>query len=259
MDAIFKALGDPARRSLLDSLREKDGQTLTELQEQLDMTRFGVMKHLKVLEDASLIITTKKGRFKYHYLNAIPLQEAIDRWIDPLLAKPAARAVIDLKSRLEGTAPMTHQDTAVKPPDFVHQTIIRTTPEALWEALISGDATEHYYFDTRIEGQPLPGETLTYRRPDGAAMLSCKVIEADRPNRLEMSFHPHFIGEAEMPSRHVYLIDALPAGTRLTIEHYDLPPDMQDIRDGWVLIASRLKTWLETGEELPVSMPGSGS
>ncbi|MBT8458031.1 MAG: metalloregulator ArsR/SmtB family transcription factor, partial [Alphaproteobacteria bacterium] len=88
MDAIFKALNDPARRDLLDSLRQKNGQSLSELEAQLDMTRFGVMKHLKVLEDASLIVTRKKGRFKYHYLNALPLQEVIDRWIDPFLAKP---------------------------------------------------------------------------------------------------------------------------------------------------------------------------
>ena len=81
MDAIFKALNDPARRALLDSLREQDGQSLSDLEEVLAMTRFGVMKHLKVLEDANLIVTRKVGRFKYHYLNAVPLQEVIDRWI----------------------------------------------------------------------------------------------------------------------------------------------------------------------------------
>ena len=79
MDTIFKALADPARRTLLDSLRTKDGQSLQDLEAQLDMTRFGVMKHLAVLEDAKLIVTRKEGRFKYHYLNALPLQQAIDR------------------------------------------------------------------------------------------------------------------------------------------------------------------------------------
>ena len=113
MDAIFKALNATARRALLDSLRQNDGQTLSALEAHLDMTRFGVMKHLKGLEDASLIVTRKQGRFKHHYLNALPLQEVIDRWIDPFLAKPAARAVIDLKSKLEGTAQML--DTETKP------------------------------------------------------------------------------------------------------------------------------------------------
>ncbi|WP_420587785.1 ArsR/SmtB family transcription factor [Marivita sp.] len=75
MDMIFKALNDPARRALLDSLRRKDGQSLSELEEQLDMSRFGVMKHLKVLEDAHLVIPRKQGRFKYHYLNALPCRK----------------------------------------------------------------------------------------------------------------------------------------------------------------------------------------
>ncbi|MCY4335423.1 MAG: helix-turn-helix domain-containing protein [Litoreibacter sp.] len=107
MDAIFKALNDAARRDILDSLRKKDGQTLSELEPQFDMTRFGVMKHLAVLEEAKLITTKKVGRFKHHYLNALPLQEVIDRWIEPLLAKPTARGVLDLKAKLEGAATMT--------------------------------------------------------------------------------------------------------------------------------------------------------
>ena len=127
MDPIFKALNDPTRRALLDALRAKDGQTLTELETHLAMTRFGVMKHLKVLEAATLITTRKEGRFKYHYLNALPLQEVIDRWIEPLLAKPAARAVTSLKSKLEKETPMK--------PDFVMQTFIRCTQDALWSAL----------------------------------------------------------------------------------------------------------------------------
>ena len=75
MDAIFKALNDPARRALLDSLRRRDGQTLKELEQQLEMTRFGVMKHLKVLEEAQLVVPRRAGRFKHHYLNAVPLQK----------------------------------------------------------------------------------------------------------------------------------------------------------------------------------------
>ena len=107
MDAIFKALADDTRRRILDVLRDRDGQTLGELEDSLaklgvDMTRFGVMKHLKVLEAASLVISRKQGRFKYHYLNVVPLQEVIDRWIEPLTQKPLARATLDLKAKLEG-------------------------------------------------------------------------------------------------------------------------------------------------------------
>jgi DNA-binding transcriptional ArsR family regulator len=107
MDAIFKALADDTRRLILDVLRDRDGQTLGELEVSLtkqgvEMTRFGVMKHLKVLEAASLVISRKQGRFKYHYLNVVPLQEVIDRWIEPLTQKPLARATLDLKAKLEG-------------------------------------------------------------------------------------------------------------------------------------------------------------
>ena len=140
MDAIFKALNDPARRTLLDSLRLKDGQSLQELESQLQMTRFGVMKHLGVLEDAHLVTTRKVGRFKYHYLNAVPLQEVIDRWIEPLLAKPIARGLVDLKTKLEGTAQMTQK------PDFISQTFIRTTQDALWDALTQADQMGAYHF-----------------------------------------------------------------------------------------------------------------
>jgi DNA-binding transcriptional ArsR family regulator len=83
VDAVFKALSDPTRRALLDALRDRAGLTLTELEQGLGMTRFGVMKHLKVLEAASLVVTRKDGRFKRHYLNAAPIQEVADRWIAP--------------------------------------------------------------------------------------------------------------------------------------------------------------------------------
>ncbi|MGI9363937.1 MAG: metalloregulator ArsR/SmtB family transcription factor [Rhizobiaceae bacterium] len=107
MDAIFKALADDTRRLILDVLRKRDGLTLGELEDALadagvEMTRFGVMKHLKVLESASLVLSRKQGRFKYHHLNVVPLQEVIDRWIEPLTQKPLARATLDLKIKLEG-------------------------------------------------------------------------------------------------------------------------------------------------------------
>jgi DNA-binding transcriptional ArsR family regulator len=104
MDDVFKALSDETRRGLLDRLRERDGQTLTELESAIGMTRFGVMKHLKVLEGANLVVTRKSGRFKYHYLNAAPLQLIVDRWITPITLQAATRALLDLKADLERKA-----------------------------------------------------------------------------------------------------------------------------------------------------------
>src|SRR3954464_6146912 len=99
---VFKALADPTRRHLLDRLFARDGRTLTELESELEMTRFGVMKHLKVLEDADLVIARRKGREKLHYLNPVPIRLIHDRWIDKYTERHVS-ALSDLKSQLEGT------------------------------------------------------------------------------------------------------------------------------------------------------------
>ena len=100
-DRVFKALADPSRRHLLDRLFERDGRTLTELTEELEMTRFGVMKHLQVLENAGLVVSRKVGRLKLHYLNPVPIRQIHDRWIDKYTARHAS-ALADLKAELEG-------------------------------------------------------------------------------------------------------------------------------------------------------------
>ena len=102
-DRVFRALADPTRRHLLDRLFERDGRTLTELESELEMTRFGVMKHLKVLEEASLVLTRRQGREKLHYLNPVPIRLIHDRWIDKYRERQVS-ALADLKSELEDTA-----------------------------------------------------------------------------------------------------------------------------------------------------------
>ena len=99
-DAVFRALADPTRRELLDQLFERDGRTLTELESGMEMTRFGVMKHLRVLEDAGLVVTRKVGREKLHYLNPVPIRLVHDRWIDKFTEQRVS-ALLDLKHRLE--------------------------------------------------------------------------------------------------------------------------------------------------------------
>ena len=97
---MFKALADPTRRFLLDLLFRRDGRTLTELESELEMTRFGVMKHLKVLEEANLVVTRRTGREKLHFLNPVPIRQIHDRWIDKYTQRAVA-ALIDLKDELE--------------------------------------------------------------------------------------------------------------------------------------------------------------
>ena len=99
-DRVFRALADPTRRHLLDRLFERDGRTLTELESELEMTRFGVMKHLRVLEDAGLVVPRREGREKHHFLNPVPIRLIHDRWIDKYTERHAT-ALVDLKKALE--------------------------------------------------------------------------------------------------------------------------------------------------------------
>src|SRR4051794_5916350 len=101
-DHVFKALADPTRRFLLDRLFARDGRTLTELESELEMTRFGVMKHLRVLEDAGLVVTRRSGREKLHFLNPVLIRLILDRWIDKYTERSVS-ALADLKNELEGT------------------------------------------------------------------------------------------------------------------------------------------------------------
>ncbi|WP_410653509.1 ArsR/SmtB family transcription factor [Amycolatopsis sp. cmx-4-54] len=99
-DLVFKALADPTRRFLLDQLFARDGRTLTELESEVDMSRFGVMKHLKLLEEAGLVVTRKEGREKRHFLNPVPIRQIHDRWIDKFTERHVT-ALLDLKAELE--------------------------------------------------------------------------------------------------------------------------------------------------------------
>ena len=103
MDAVFRALADPVRRRLLDSLQARNGQTLSELCEGRDMTRQAVTKHLAILEDANLVVTQKRGREKLHYLNPVPIHDIAERWIGKY-ERSRLRALSDLKKNLEGKA-----------------------------------------------------------------------------------------------------------------------------------------------------------
>src|ERR671913_482853 len=133
MDSVFKALADPTRRSLLDELFKQDGQTLSALEGRLPMTRFGVMKHLKVLEEAGLVATRRRGREKLHYLNPVPIRLVHDRWVSKY-AEPWAATLTGLKTRLERTM------------EKVFEIYIKTTPDRLWQAITDSDQRQIYNF-----------------------------------------------------------------------------------------------------------------
>jgi DNA-binding transcriptional ArsR family regulator len=133
VDLVFKALADPTRRSLLDELFRQDGQTLSMLEERIDMTRFGVMKHLKVLEDAELVVTRRRGRQKLHFLNPVPIRLVHDRWVSKY-SEPWVAGLSEIKERLERTM------------EKVYEIYIRTTPERLWEAIVDPEIRAKYNF-----------------------------------------------------------------------------------------------------------------
>lgn len=250
MDAIFKALNDPARRTLLDSLRDKDGQTLQQLEAQLDMSRFGVMKHLKVLEEAGLVVPRRRGRFKHHYLNAVPLQQVIDRWIEPLLAKPAARAVLALKATLEGDQAMLDTETR---PDFVHETFIRCTQDALWQALTDADSMAAYHFAcSSARGDVGDGQTTEFLRKDGSVMLRQRTTAINPKSRIEMTFEPNWTDRPSPGSKVTFHVKPEGDACKLTVEHYEVPEGQDGIREGWARWAASLKSWMETGTAIKI-------
>ncbi|MBA4781733.1 MAG: SRPBCC domain-containing protein [Rhizobiales bacterium] len=248
MDAVFKALADPSRRALLDALKARDGRTLGELETVLpNLTRFGVMKHLKVLEDAGLIACRKVGREKFHYLNPAPIQTLSDRWISRF-AKPFAIAMNDLKSRLEAEA--------MKPPKHVYEILIKASVEAVWNALIDPEMTRAYYFGSMVESGWRVGDRLTYRTSDGSVMLDGDILECAPPHRLVTTFRAHWEPEfaADRPSKCTFEItEAMPGVAKLTLVHEDFDGETATYRavgQGWMVILSGLKTLLETGSPM---------
>src|SRR5258706_9113107 len=137
MDEVFKALADPTRRSLLDELFKQDGQSLSALEQRLPMTRFGVMKHLRLLEEAGLVTTGRRGREKLHFLNPVPIRLVHDRWVSKY-AEPWAATLSELKTEMEAEM------------EKVFEIYIRTTPERLWEAITDSETRSKFQFGARV-------------------------------------------------------------------------------------------------------------
>ena len=172
MDLVFRALADPTRRQLLDELFREDGQTLTALEARFAITRFGVMKHLRLLEDAGLIVTKRRGRDKLHFLNPVPIRLVHDRWVSKYAQRWVA-ALSDIKETLEASM------------EKVYEIYIRTTPERLWEAITDPDIRAKYQFGATVASEWTPGARLEMAsRNTGAVLGDGEVIEADPPRRL---------------------------------------------------------------------------
>ena len=249
-DPVFRAMADPTRRLLLDSLFERDGRTLGELRSQVpDMTRFGVMKHLGVLEQAGLITTRKVGREKLHFLNPVPIQLIHDRWVSKYTRRTEALA--DLKSALEQEG--DRMESAVQT-EQVYQVFIKATPEQIWDAITKPEFTAQYFYGARIENSP---ERHHSRGPDGSEWGDSPTYEFDPPKRLvhgwKSLYDPDLAQEEE--SRVTWEIEPEEGGySKLTVTHDRLenaPKTAESVSGaGWMMVLSGLKTLLETGRPL---------
>src|SRR5712691_10010245 len=216
MDAVFRALADPTRRSLLDELFKQDGQTLSALERRLPMTRFGVMKHLRLLEEAGLVVTKRRGREKLHFLNAVPIRLVHDRWVSKY-AEPWAVALSGLKSTLEN------------PMEKVFEIYIKTTPEWLWEAITDSDIRSKYQFGVNILSDWTPGSRFELKAGDFALGEGAS-LEIDPPRRLVQSMVALWSDDvkSEGTSRVTWEIEPIGDSCRLTVTHDQLREGAND-------------------------------
>jgi uncharacterized protein YndB with AHSA1/START domain/DNA-binding transcriptional ArsR family regulator len=260
MDEVFKALADPGRRRLLDSLNARNGQTLRELCSELDMARQSVSKHLAVLEAANLVTTVWRGREKLHYLNAVPINAIADRWINRY-DRRRATALADLRHALE--------DSRVSDNDYVYTTYIKTTPERLWQALTEPAFTQRYW-GVVLESDWKVGSTVTWKIGDVTIEDPEQVVlESEPGRRLAFTWHslpPEFAdvygldpkdvarAAAEQRSRVTFDLEQRGGTVKLTVVHGGFEPGSfirESVGEGWPELLSNLKTLLETGETLP--------
>jgi uncharacterized protein YndB with AHSA1/START domain len=262
MDEVFKALADGTRRRLLDGLNGRNGQTLRDLCAGVEMARQSVSKHLAVLEAAELVTTVWRGREKLHYLNAAPINEIAERWINRY-DRERVRALGDLKRALE--------DTSMERPEFVYTTYIRTTPERLWRALTDPAFTRRYWGGLSLESDWEAGSAMTWVEEENGLRIADPeqvVLESDPYRRLAYTWHTitpehaevHGFEElqakmaAEARSKVSFDIEQLGEVVKLTVVHDGFEPGstvLEFVSQGWPHLLASLKTLLETGDVLP--------
>ena len=254
VESVFRALADVNRRKLLDLLFERDGQTLTELAGSLPaMTRFGVMKHLRILEEAELVTTRRDGRLKLHYLNAVPIRLIHDRWIGKY-RKSRAAALAELKLDMEEE--MKSFDTR---PAQVNTVYIKAPQTKVWDAITKPEFTHHYFYGSEPKKATWkPGSRLLWtRHGSDDELIDGEVIEYDKPNRLVYSWIIKYNPEltAEGASRVTFELSEDNGLTKVTCVHDEFPAGSKvydEVSGGWAFILSGLKTFLETGSPLVV-------
>ncbi len=249
MDKVFEALSHPTRRALLDHLRAADGATTGALEAGQGSSRFAVMKHLKILEDAGLVTSRKVGRERRHYLNPVPIQEIADRWIARFSA-PLLQHLTLLKAIAE-TPTMTATPTSPAPV-HVWEMFVRATPEAFWAVLTDDARTplwQHFDMSHRTEWRV--GGRIALLLGD-KEMIVGELLELDPPRRLVHSFSARWAPDvaADAPSRVTWEITPVGEGACKVVLTHDgfegLTATARAVTGGWPEALSRLKTLVET-------------
>lgn len=266
-DLAFRALADPTRRYLLDVLFNRDGQSLGDLESRLDMTRFGVAKHLRVLEEAGLVVSRRSGREKLHFLNPVPIQLIHDRWIDKYTERRAV-ALVELKNELEQANMSTateHSTTDDGTIINVFRVYIKAPPQAIWHAITQPEWTVKFGFQAPVEydlrtGGEFRGFASDAMKANGApdVVIDGEVIEADPPRLLVQTWRALFLGEDF--TRLTYEIQDDDDGVSILTVTHDVTGapqtaaqtagEMPGAGGGWNQVLSDLKTLLETGEAM---------
>lgn len=247
---IFKALADPSRRTLLDLLQASDGRTLSDLCAPLEMSRFGVMKHLNILEEADLITTRKVGREKLHYLNAVPIRQIYDRWVSKY-AEPWAIELTSLQKELERDTNMENMH------QHVNRIAIKAKPEQVWKALTDPAKTSKFWFNCSIRStweieSPFELWNGEEKKAEGI------ILAMDPPSKLVMSWRfltfPDTV--SDNPSRITWEIEShaeFHGVTLVTIVHDEFEQAANTakiLQNGLPIVLSGMKTFLETGSTL---------
>ena len=257
LDLVFKALADPTRRLMLDRLRERSGQTLTELCAALAMARQSATQHLDLLVQAGLVTVVRRGRERLHYLNPVPIHEIEERWISGF-DKPRLLALSAVKNQAEEYAMAANADPTTTGadapvPDYVYVTYIRATAEQVWQALTDADLTARYWGHANVSDWQ-PGSRWEHRRADGSGVVDVvgRVLAAEPPNRLVITFEDAPDSDRE-PSVVTFAVEPYQDIVRLTVTHEKLPNAemLGGISQGWPAVLANLKSLLETGDVLP--------
>ncbi len=249
LDAAFKALADPTRRRVLDSLRLENGQSLRQLCEGTAMARQSLTQHLDILVDANLVVIVRRGRERRHFLNPHPIHEIQQRWTRDFDTRHFD--VIDaVKHRAEETAMNSNE----KFPDYVYVTYIRAAKQEVWDALTDSDITQIYWGGKANVSDWQAGSTWKHRNngPEGDYDIWGKVIESRPPEKLVFTFQPAAQGLDNEGSLVTIEIGESGESTKLTLTHTRLPDKamLNGISQGWPAILASLKSYLETGDAL---------